>query len=137
MPTLEASTIQDKALELCHFIADAPEFADAHVKIKAFLADDEAKAVYGKWQEKGHQLHGMSHEGKQPTDADLEEFGSLKKAVEENPTSAAFANAEATLDDTFRSVTKLLQKTLQLGRVPTAEDLDESGCCNEGGCGCN
>ena len=46
MPTLEASTIQDKALELCHFIADAPEFADAHEKIKAFLSDDAAKAVY-------------------------------------------------------------------------------------------
>lgn len=137
MPTLETTTIQDKALELCHFIADAPEFSDAHEKIKIFMGDDAAKAVYNRWQEKGHELHRMSHEGKEPTDSDLEEFGKLKRDVEANPVAASFANAEATLDDTFRTVTKLLQKTLQMGRVPTAEELNDSGCCNEGGCGCH
>lgn len=136
MTTLEATTIQDKALELCNFVADAPEFAEAHKNISAFMADDAAKAVYNKWQEKGHDLHRMSHEGKEPTDSDLEEFGQLKKDVEANETAASFANAEATLDDTFRTVTKLLQKTLQLGHVPTEADL-KSECCNEGGCGCN
>lgn len=137
MTTMESTTVTDKALELCHAIADAPEFADAHEKIHAFLSDPKAKAVYGKWQEKGHRLHQMGHEGKKPSDADLDEFASLKRAVESNSVAAAFSQAESYLDDTFRTVTKLVQKTLQLGRVPTAEDLAESGCCNEGGCGCH
>ena len=136
MPTLESTSIKEKALELCQFIVDAPEFAEAHETIQKFIEDDEAKAVYGKLQEKSHELHHLSHEGKKPTDADLDELNALQKAVAENPLAAAFIGAENQLDDTFRTVTKLLQKTLQLGHVPTEEDMVESDCCSSGGCGC-
>ena len=136
MPTLESTSIKEKALELCQFVADAPEFAEAHQTIQKFIDDDEAKAVYGKLQEKSHQLHQLSHQGQKPSDADLDELNSLQKAVAANPLAAAFVGAENQLDDTFRTVTKLLQKTLQLGRVPTEEDLAESDCCSSGGCGC-
>jgi len=45
-----------------------------------------------------------------------------------------FAESEEILNGIFGTVTQLLQKTLQLGRVPTEEDLS-AGCCG-GGCGC-
>ena len=136
MPTLESTSIKEKALELCQFVADAPEFTKAHETIKSFLEDDEAKGLYQKWREKGMELHQMGHQGKEPTDADLDEINAAQKAVQANPLAAAFVNAEGQLDDTFQTVTKLLQKTLQLGRVPTEEDLVESDCCSSGGCGC-
>ncbi|CAN5121802.1 hypothetical protein BH23VER1_BH23VER1_33780 [soil metagenome] len=139
MPTLleQPVTIEAKARELCQSILDDPSFTQAHAQIESFLADDRAQAAYQAWREKGQELQRMGQEGLQPNDADLQQFESLKQSVLSNPVAAAFIEAEGALNEIFGSVTKLVQKTLQLGRMPADEDLAESGCCGgSGGCGC-
>lgn len=137
---LETPSIEAKARDLCEFIVNQPEFAADRGRIESFLEDDQAQQLYRAWQEKGQELHRMSHEGLQPNEEDRNEMDRLREAVLGNEVAAEFAGAEENMNAIFGTVTKLLQKTLQLGRVPAEADLDESGCCGGGGgggCGCH
>ena len=80
----------------------------------------------------------MSQEGLQPNDDDIKQMETLRESVMKNEAASDFAEAESQMNSTFSTVTKLLQQTLQLGRVPSVEDMNaESGCCggSEGGGG--
>ncbi|MFT4638019.1 MAG: cell fate (sporulation/competence/biofilm development) regulator YlbF (YheA/YmcA/DUF963 family) [Verrucomicrobiales bacterium] len=137
---IETPSIEAKVRDLCEFIVNQPEFAADRGRIETFLEDTDAQKLFRAWQEKGQELHRMSHEGLQPNEEDQNEMDSLRQAVLANEVAAEFAGAEENMNTIFGTVTKLLQKTLQLGRVPTEADLDESGCCGGGGgggCGCN
>lgn len=139
---LEPATIDGKARELCHHIVDQPEFIAGRKQIEAFLEDAEAQNIYRAWQEKAHELHRMGHEGLQPNESDLAEMERLRQAVADNPAAANFTEAEEGMNAIFSTVTKLLQTTLQIGRVPSEEEMaaQSSGCCGGsggGGCGCN
>ncbi|MDB4507797.1 YlbF family regulator [Verrucomicrobiales bacterium] len=131
---LDTPTIDTKSRELCQFIVDQPEFAAARGHIEAFLENAEAQAVYRAWQEKGQELQRMSHEGLQPNDDDIKQMEALRETVMKNEIASDFAEAESQMNGTFSTVTKLLQQTLQLGRVPSVDEMNaESGCCGGGG----
>jgi cell fate (sporulation/competence/biofilm development) regulator YlbF (YheA/YmcA/DUF963 family) len=135
---LEKTGIEASLRQLCQSIVDDPEFIEAHQRIELFLDSSDAQSVYRAWQEKAHALHMRSHEGDLPNDEELEEFERLRDAVESNSVASGFAEAEDVLNGLFGTVTKMVQKTLQLGRVPSEEDLAGSGCCGSGGgCGCS
>ena len=58
----------------------------------------------------------------------------LRETVMKNEIASDFAEAESQMNGTFSTVTKLLQQTLQLGRVPSVDEMNaESGCCGGGG----
>lgn len=132
----QATTIDEKARELCQFVLDDAGFASAQGRIEMFMESEEAKNVYRAWQEKSHEIQQKSRQGMQPTEGDVAELESLKAAVLSNSVAVDFVEAENEMNDIFGSVTKLLQKTLQLGRLPTEEDMKEGECCGNGGCGC-
>jgi len=131
---IQEETLEARTREFCQFVLDSPEFSEAQKKIEAFMGDDGARSAYSKLQEKGQELHGMQNGGREPGDADIEAFDQLKQTVLSNPVAADFLQAEDYMNGIFSTVTKHLEKTLQLGRVPTDEDFEESGCCG-GGCG--
>jgi cell fate (sporulation/competence/biofilm development) regulator YlbF (YheA/YmcA/DUF963 family) len=133
-PVAQAPTLEDKALELCQFVLDQPEFQDSWSRIEAFLADPAAQNLYREWQEASRDLAMRERQGVPLTDHDLVVVESRKEAVLANDVAIGFAESEEILNGIFGTVTQLLQKTLQLGRVPTEEDLS-AGCCG-GGCGC-
>jgi cell fate (sporulation/competence/biofilm development) regulator YlbF (YheA/YmcA/DUF963 family) len=134
-PVAQPPTIEDKALELCQFVLEQPEFQESWSRIEAFLADPAAQNLYQQWQEASRELAMRERQGLPLTDTDLFAVESRKEAVLENSVALGFAESEEILNGIFGTVTKLLQKTLQLGRVPTEEDLSD-GCCG-GGCGCH
>ncbi|MEM1295003.1 MAG: YlbF family regulator, partial [Verrucomicrobiota bacterium] len=125
----QATTIEEKARELCQFVLDDAGFASAQGRIELFMESEEAKNVYRAWQEKSHELHAKNQQGMQPTEGDVAELESLKAAVLNNPVAVDFVEAENEMNAIFGSVTKLLQKTLQLGQIPTEEDMKEGECC--------
>jgi cell fate (sporulation/competence/biofilm development) regulator YlbF (YheA/YmcA/DUF963 family) len=135
---ISSNTIEGCSRELCQAILDDPVVQDARREIEGFFADDDAKAVYGAWQEWAHELHSRGHQGLKPSEDDLAQLQSLEESVKANPVAARFGKAEQHLNAVFGGVTTLVQKTLQLGRIPTEEDLSKSGCCGSGGgCGCS
>ena len=142
MSTILESGVTEHARTLCQSVLDNPEFASARKKIETFMADDEAQSLYRSWHEMAQELHAKSHNGTQPDNEEIAAFESMRAKVMDNPVSADFAAAEEHLNGVFTTVTGMLQKTLQLGRMPTEADFEESGCCGggnhgDGGCGCS
>jgi cell fate (sporulation/competence/biofilm development) regulator YlbF (YheA/YmcA/DUF963 family) len=135
--TLEATTIEDKTKELCQLVLEDAKFTAAREKITTFLADTDAQEAYSALHQKGHAMHQMQHEGTQPAESDMAELNGLKQAAADNEVTAGFMDAEGELNEIFSTVTKYLQKTLQLGKMPEASDFEDSDCCSEGGCDCH
>lgn len=139
--TLELASVEEKARELCGFVLEQESYRGAWKDIEAFLEDESAKRTYRDWQEKGAEMHHLQHQGIEPSEGELAELERLEGAVMANPLAANFVSAEGQMNRIFGTVTKLLQKTLQMGRVPSPEEMAEHGCCgnhsNHGGCGCH
>ena len=69
------------------------------------------------------------------TDVEVAEFEKSREAFFNNPIAKGFVDAQQQMHKMQDSVSKYVSKTLELGRVPAAEDL-ESGSCGSG-CGCH
>ena len=132
-PTLDSLT--DKTRELCQFLLDDPDFGAAQRSIEAFEKDEEAQSLYEDWQRKAGELHQARHEGRELEESEIEELNGLLQQLSDHPVGSDFLEAEESINQIFKTVVKMVQKTLQNGRIPSAEEMSE--CCNSGGCGCS
>ena len=138
--TMELTSLEEKVREFCEFVVEQESFRNAWKDIEAFLDDEEAREAYKIWQEKGSEIHHREHHGIEATEEEELELEELKSAVMGNSVAANFVQAEGHMNRIFGTMTKMLQKTLQRGRVPTADEMAESECCgghggHGGGCG--
>ncbi len=142
MSTLtDATAITDKTRELCQTILDHPAFQAAQQSIQAFTANDQARAHYESVVSKGQELRHKQHHGEELPEAEVKAFESEREALLRNPVAREFIDAQSDLHDLRHTIEKHLSLTLDLGRVPTPEDL-EGECCGGGGgggggCGCH
>ena len=85
----------------------------------------------------GEQLHQKQHAGLELGTAEIKAFEAARDALFDNPVACEFMDAQRELDTLRKEITKYVGMTLELGRVPTAEDLVETGggCCGGGGGG--
>jgi len=135
--TLQSVTIEDKARELCEFVLEQDDYQEAWKQIEKFLENEPAKMRYRAWQETGAELHHQEQQGMAPSEDHVAELERLKQTVLDDPVAVRFLEAEGQMNQMFSTVTKLLQKTLQMGRVPSAEEMAEGECCGNSGCGCH
>jgi cell fate (sporulation/competence/biofilm development) regulator YlbF (YheA/YmcA/DUF963 family) len=129
------SAILDKTRELCTLILQSGEYRDNVSKIDAFFNDKSAQSAYRNFSKLGESLHQKQHAG-ELTQADIDGYDKEMAALRDNPVTAAFMDAEETLNGIVSQVSKLVGKSLELGRLPEPEELSD-GCCNSGGCGCH
>jgi cell fate (sporulation/competence/biofilm development) regulator YlbF (YheA/YmcA/DUF963 family) len=133
----EDSAIITKTKELCAEIAGSPLFTELQSKIETFLSDDAARNQYRSVHEMGEQLHQKQHAGIELGGAEIRAFETARDALFASPVACDFMNAQRTLEKLQKEIGKYVGMTLELGRVPTADDLAESGgCCGGGGGGC-
>ena len=133
----EESTIITKTKELCAEIAGSPVFTELQAKIECFLSDDAARTQYQSVHEMGEQLHQKQHAGLELGGAEIKAFETARDALFANPVACDFMDAQHKLEKLQKQIGKYVSMTLELGRVPTADDLAESGgCCGGGGGGC-
>jgi cell fate (sporulation/competence/biofilm development) regulator YlbF (YheA/YmcA/DUF963 family) len=133
----EDSTILTKTRELCSEIAGSPIFTDLQSKIECFLGDDAARNQYKSVHEMGEQLHQKQHAGIELGGGEIKAFEDARDALLANPVACDFMDAQRKLEKLQKEIGKYVGMTLELGRVPTADDLAESGgCCGGGGGGC-
>lgn len=128
------SAVLDKARELCSLILQSGEYRDNLSRINAFFEDDSAQEAYRGFSELGERLHQKQHAG-ELTQADIDGYDAELAALRANPLAADFMDAEKTLNGIVSQISRLVGKSLELGRVPKPEEL-EDGCCG-GGCGCH
>jgi cell fate (sporulation/competence/biofilm development) regulator YlbF (YheA/YmcA/DUF963 family) len=131
MPT----TIEEKTRELCQAIVDQPEMASIRRRIDAFMADQSARGQYETVMTTGNALHEKQHNGQQLDGVEIADFEKQRDTLLQNPVARGFLDAQEELHQMQHSIQKQVSKTIELGRVPTAEDLEDGSCGH--GCGCH
>jgi len=131
MPTL----IEEKTQELCQAIIAQPEMISIRKRIDTFLADDAARGQYELLMSKGQALQEKQHHGQALEPAEISEFESKREALLKNPVATGFLDAQEELHAMQSSIQKRISKTIELGRLPVAADLEEGSCGH--GCGCH
>ena len=85
---------------------------------------------------KGQALQEKQHHGQPLDPAEISAFEKDRDALLKNPVASGFLDAQEEMHDLQHSVQKTVAKTIELGRIPAAEDLAEGGSCGSG-CGCH
>lgn len=135
MQTATDNAVVAKTRELCETILAQPEFQSVRRDVDAFMSNDAAKSQYEALAEKGEYLHHKQHQGVPLGQEEIAEYEKLRTAFLANPVAKNFLDAQEKMQEVQQTVGKFVSKTLELGRVPTEEDLDGGGCGS--GCGCH
>jgi len=85
---------------------------------------------------KGQALQEKQHHGQTLEPTEIAAFEKDRDALLKNPVAAGFLDAQEEMHELQSSVKKIVAKTIELGRIPLAEDLAEGGSCGSG-CGCH
>lgn len=128
------SEVMAKTKELCAVIADDPDYKDLLDKVERFLEDEAAKLQFQSVQERGQELQQKQSVGLELSEGEVRDFEAAREELMGNDVAKAFLEAQESLQSVQMAIGKYVGLTLELGRVPSEEDLsDKGGCCNEGG----
>jgi len=132
MPT----KIETKTNELCEAILEQIKTGGIRQRIDTFLADSTARGAYESLMSKGQALQEKQHHGQPLDPTEIATFEKDRDALLKNPVASGFLDAQEEMHELQSSVKKVVAKTIELGRIPTADDLNSGGSCGEG-CGCH
>lgn len=138
MTTIETtgSAVLDKTRELCETILTDTGVAAIRQRIDKFMADDKARAQYESVMSKGQALHEKQHNSLPLSGEEISDFEKSREALLANTVARGFLDAQEELHELQETIQKQVSKTLELGRLPTPDDLAEGGSCGHG-CGCH
>jgi cell fate (sporulation/competence/biofilm development) regulator YlbF (YheA/YmcA/DUF963 family) len=136
------SAVMVKTRELCASIVEDANFQMLTGRIEAFLEDDAARLQYESVNERGEELRQKQRSGIELSSREISEFEEARDALLANDVARDFLEAQRELENLQSSIGKHIGMTLELGRIPTADDFANAsggGCCGGGGggCGCN
>lgn len=138
--TSEDSTIMAKTRELCAQIASDSQFLQLQESVERFLNDDAARLQYQSVHERGEELHHKQHAGIELSAAEIRDFEAARDALLKNEVATTFLSAQKELELLQKEIGKYVGMTLELGRVPTTDEIAQAsgggGCCGGGGGGC-
>jgi cell fate (sporulation/competence/biofilm development) regulator YlbF (YheA/YmcA/DUF963 family) len=132
---VEENAILEKTRVLCQTIVDQPGMTSIRQRIDTFLSDSNARSQYETVVTKGKALQEKQAQGRQLESAEIADFEKHRKALLNNPVARGFLDAREKLHEIQHSIQKHVSKTLELGRVPSTEDLADHSCGD--GCGCH
>jgi cell fate (sporulation/competence/biofilm development) regulator YlbF (YheA/YmcA/DUF963 family) len=134
------STIQESAVilrtkELCQALLEEPTMRSIRKRIDSFMGDEKSRNQYQDLVEKGQALQEKQQSSMPLTGEEIASFEEDRDALLKNPVARDFMDAQEELRQVQKSIHKYVDKTLELGRLPTEEELSE-GCCSHG-CSCS
>jgi cell fate (sporulation/competence/biofilm development) regulator YlbF (YheA/YmcA/DUF963 family) len=135
----EDTAVIAKTRELCAEIVADPNFLRLQADVERFLQDEGAKLQYQSVHERGEELNHKQRAGIELGAVEIREFEAARDALLANDVARDFLSAQRELETLQKEIGKYIGMTLELGRVPTEEDIAEAsqgGCCGGGGCGC-
>ena len=132
MPT----KIETKTNELCEAILQELQSGGIRQRIDTFLSDATARGAYESLMSRGQALQEKQHHGQPLDPLEISTFEKDRDALLQNPVAAGFLDAQEQMHELQSSVKKMVSKTIELGRIPTTDDLAEGGSCGSG-CGCH
>jgi len=132
---IEENAIIEKTKALCQTIVDQPGMISLRQRIDNFLADANARGQYETVVNKGQALQEKQAQGRQLESAEIADFEKHREVLLSNPVARGFLDAREKLHKIQHSIQNYVSKTLELGRVPAAADLEDHSCGD--GCGCH
>jgi cell fate (sporulation/competence/biofilm development) regulator YlbF (YheA/YmcA/DUF963 family) len=132
--TIEETPVIQKTRELCQTILEQPDMQNIRQRIDTFLADEKTRGQYDSLMAKGQALQQKQQASLPLSGEEITEFEQHREALLNNPVAKGFLDAQEELHTMQESINQLVNKTLELGRLPTDEDL--GGGCGHG-CGCH
>jgi cell fate (sporulation/competence/biofilm development) regulator YlbF (YheA/YmcA/DUF963 family) len=135
MPTtIEETPVIQKTRELCQTILDQPAMQSIRRRIDAFMGDDRTRGQYDDLVNKGQALQQKQQMSLALTGEEIADFEQHRDSLMKNPVAREFMDAQEELHELQESVHQYVNKTLELGRLPTEEEM-KAGSCGHG-CGC-
>ena len=131
MPT----KVETKRNELCEAILEEINANGIRQRIDTFLSDATARGQYESLMSKGQALQEKQHNGQTLEPAEISAFEQDRDTLLRNPVASGFLDAQEEMHDLQHSVQKFVAKTIELGRLPSADELAEGSCGH--GCGCH
>ena len=131
--TIEQTDIICKTKELCQAILDQPTMPSIRERVNAFMADEQTRGQYDALMTKGQALQQKQQLSMPLTGEEVADFEQHREALMNNPVARGFLDAQEELHQVQESIQTYVSKTLELGRVPSDEEL---GSCGQG-CGCH
>ena len=132
---INGNTVIEKTKELCETILTDPNVGSIRKRIDTFMADNTARGQYESLMTKGQALQEKQQQSLPLSDVEVADFESHRDALLKNPVARSFLDAQEELHEVQHSIQNYVSKTLELGRVPTVEDMEEGSCGH--GCGCH
>jgi cell fate (sporulation/competence/biofilm development) regulator YlbF (YheA/YmcA/DUF963 family) len=129
------NAVLDKTRELCQTILTDPNMGEIRKRIDTFMADPTSRSHYDSVVSKGQVLHEKQEQSQPLSQDEVSAFEADRENLLKNPVARGFLDAREELHELQHSIQKLVSKTLELGRMPTNEDLEEG--CGHGSCGCH
>ena len=133
--TLEESPVMQKTRELCQTILDQPTMQSIRQRIDAFMGDEKTRTHYDDLVQKGQALQQKQQMSLALSGEEVSDFEKHRDALMQNPVARGFLDAQEELHHVQQSVQQYVNKTLELGRLPTDEEMSAGSCGH--GCGCD
>ena len=130
-----STKVETKSRELCEAILEHLQTGGIKQRIDTFLADATARGAYESLMSKGQALQEKQHHGQALEPAEISAFEKDRESLLGNAVARGFLDAQEELHDMQHCIQKHIAKTIELGRIPVAADLEEGSCGS--GCGCH
>ncbi len=132
--TIDEISVMQKTRELCQAILDQPGMQAIRQRIDTFMADAASRSQYEALVNKGQILQEKQQNALPLSGEEIADFEQQRDTVLRNPVARGFLDAQDELHKVQHSVQSYLTKTLELGRLPTQEELSGDSCGH--GCSC-
>jgi cell fate (sporulation/competence/biofilm development) regulator YlbF (YheA/YmcA/DUF963 family) len=128
-----STKVETKTRELCEALLEEIQTGGIRQRIDTFLADSTARGQYEKVMSLGQALQEKQHHGEQLNPAEIAGF---EAELLKNPVASGFLDAQEQMHELQETAQKTIGKAIELGRLPTADELASGGGCGHG-CGCH
>ncbi len=134
--TIEETPVIRKTKELCQVILDQPNTRSIRQRIDAFMGDEKSRSQYDGLVNKGQALQQKQQMSQPLSREEIDDFEQHRDALLSNPIARDYLSAQEEMHEVQKSVHQYVRKTLELGRLPT-EDEVAADHCGQGGCDCH
>jgi len=131
---IEETAVISKTKELCQAILDQPNMPSIRQRVDAFMGDEETRTQYDALMNKGQALEQKQQLSLPLSGEEIADFEQHREALLINPVARGFIDAQEELHQVQESIQHYVSKTLELGRVPTDEEMSGGSCGH--GCSC-
>jgi cell fate (sporulation/competence/biofilm development) regulator YlbF (YheA/YmcA/DUF963 family) len=131
---IEQTPVVRKTKELCQTILEQPNMKSIRQRIDAFMSDEKSRTQYENVVSKGQALQQKQQQSENLTGEEIADFEKHRDQLLQNPVARGFLDAQEELHEVKHTIHQYVNKTLELGRIPSEDDMQEG--CGHGGCGC-